>query len=90
MKNFFKKNFKLHHIIGIVLGAVAGYIYYYKVGCKTGVCPLKSNPYTMVLYGVLLGYLLVDFMVISYKKIKEYKNIINEDDTFSHEENEEK
>lgn len=90
MKNFFKKNFKLHHIIGVALGAVIGYIYYYKVGCKSGVCPLKSNPYTMILYGVLLGYLLVDFMGMSYKKIKESKNKTKEDETSSQEENEEK
>ncbi len=47
-------------ILGVVLGAVGGYIYYVKVGCVSGTCPITSNPWMSVLWGALLGYLLFD------------------------------
>jgi hypothetical protein len=47
-------------LIGIILGAIGGYIYYIEVGCATGTCPLTSNPYGSILYGALIGYLLGD------------------------------
>ncbi len=49
----------LPEIIGAVVGAIGGFIYYYKVGCATGSCPIKSNPWLMTLWGAAMGYLLV-------------------------------
>ncbi len=43
-------------LIGIGLGAVAGFLYYYLIGCKNGTCMIASNPYISVPYGSLLGY----------------------------------
>ena len=43
-------------IVGVVLGAVAGYVYYRLVGCSTGACPLTSNPYISSAYGALVGW----------------------------------
>jgi phage shock protein E len=43
----------------ILFGAAAGYAYYYFVGCQSGSCPIQSNPYFSVLYGALLGALLI-------------------------------
>lgn len=42
-------------IIGIVIGAFAGYAYYYFVGCASGTCPITSQPLTSVAYGALMG-----------------------------------
>ena len=42
----------------IGIGAALGYGYYRFVGCRSGVCPLTSNPYTSTAYGGLLGYLM--------------------------------
>lgn len=41
--------------IGVVIGAALGLLYYTKVGCVTGTCPLTSTPVGSGLYGALLG-----------------------------------
>lgn len=43
----------------VIIGGLLGYAYYKVVGCSTGACPITSNPYTSVLYGALLGGILV-------------------------------
>jgi hypothetical protein len=45
--------------LSIPLGGVAGYLYYFYIGCQSGSCPIQSNPYYSVLYGALLGAILV-------------------------------
>jgi len=47
-------------LIGVIIGMIGGYIYYLKVDCTTGACPLKSNPWLMLLWGGLIGGLLGD------------------------------
>jgi len=41
--------------IGLVIGAVFGYAYYYFIGCNTGSCPITSNPISTLIYGMLIG-----------------------------------
>ena len=41
--------------LGVLLGGIAGFGYYYYIGCATGGCPIQSNPYLMTGYGILLG-----------------------------------
>ncbi|HRZ41974.1 MAG TPA: DUF6132 family protein [Bacteroidales bacterium] len=55
-------------IIGIVLGAVGGYLYYYFIGCRSGSCPINSNPWISTLWGLLIGYLLGDMFRFRKKK----------------------
>jgi hypothetical protein len=45
--------------IPMLIGAAAGYAYYYYIGCASGVCPITSNPWISTAYGALLGALLV-------------------------------
>jgi 2-keto-3-deoxy-6-phosphogluconate aldolase len=45
---------------GIMLGGIGGYIYYLKVVCVTGGCPLTSNPIITIVWGGALGYLFSD------------------------------
>ncbi len=74
MKKFFTKNFNLFHIIGVILGAIGGYLYYHFVGCSSGTCALKSNPYIMISYGVVFGYFIFDLLISGYKKYIQKKN----------------
>ncbi len=54
--NFILKN-KLS-ILGIVVGAIGGFLYYYYVGCASGTCPITSKPLNSTAYGALMGGLL--------------------------------
>jgi len=47
-------------LAGIIAGGVAGYLYYYFIGCRSGSCPINSNPYISTIYGMILGYLVGD------------------------------
>ncbi len=53
--------------IGLVLGAIAGYLYYYYIGCASGSCAITSKPLNSTLYGSVMGGLALD-MVNDWKK----------------------
>ncbi len=57
MKSFIIK-YKLA-LLGLVIGAIAGYAYYYFVGCASGTCAITSNPYISTVYGAFMGFLLL-------------------------------
>ena len=41
----------------VLLGGIAGFAYYYFIGCQTGTCPITRNPYISTSYGMLIGLL---------------------------------
>lgn len=43
--------------LGPAIGGVLGYLYYKVVGCRTGSCPITSNPIRSIAYGALMGFL---------------------------------
>ena len=47
-------------IIGILMGDIAGFAYYYFIGCASGTCSITSNPINSTLYGALLGGLFLN------------------------------
>lgn len=47
-------------ILGIIVGGVAGYLYYYFIGCSSGSCSITSRPLNSTLYGALMGGLLLN------------------------------
>jgi hypothetical protein len=55
-------------IVGALVGALGGYIYYVKVGCLSGTCPITSDPTNSTLYGALMGFLLFGLFAKSPKK----------------------
>jgi len=61
-----KAAFQTRHYIGLAIGGVGGVLYYYLVGCQSGNCGLKSNPFYDIAMGLLIGYLIAD--MIKFKK----------------------
>jgi hypothetical protein len=49
-------------VIGAILGAVGGYLYYYFVGCASGTCGITSSPVNSTLYFAILGGLIVNLI----------------------------
>jgi hypothetical protein len=49
-----KMTFRL--IASVVLGAAGGLAYYKFIGCRSGACPITSNPYISTAYGAVIGY----------------------------------
>jgi len=43
---------------GIIIGGLAGFAYYKFIGCRTGACPITSNPWISTVYGIILGTLI--------------------------------
>lgn len=57
------KNKKLIITLSILLvGALGGFLYWKYVGCLTGTCAIKSNPYLMIGYGLLFGWVISDLV----------------------------
>ena len=54
--------------IGIVVGAIGGYLYYFYIGCASGTCAITSKPLNSTLYGALMGGLLFNMFIKSPKK----------------------
>jgi outer membrane lipoprotein SlyB len=57
-------------LIGILIGAVGGFIYWKFVGCSSGTCPITSSPVNSTIYGAIVGGLLGS----SFKKKKKTDN----------------
>jgi hypothetical protein len=57
MKKWLNKN-KLY-LIGSLLGAIGGYIYWQQIGCNSGTCAITSKPLNSTLYGAMMGALLL-------------------------------
>ena len=56
MQTFIKKN--LLTIIGVLIGAIDGFLYWKFVGCNSGTCAITSNPINSTLYGSVMGGLI--------------------------------
>ena len=69
IKNFISK-YKLT-IVGVLVGAIGGYLYYHFVGCNSGTCTITSKPLNSTLYGALMGGLFFNILKKQNKKIRE-------------------
>jgi Family of unknown function (DUF6132) len=61
-------NSKIMYIVGAIVGAILGYIYWQQVGCSSGSCTITSKPLNSSLYGALMGSLLFGMFVKENKK----------------------
>jgi outer membrane lipoprotein SlyB len=46
-------------VIGAILGAIAGFLYWNFVGCSSGSCAITSSPINSTIYGAIMGALVV-------------------------------
>jgi hypothetical protein len=62
-------------VIGVIFGAIGGYLYYYFVGCASGTCVINSSPVNSTLYFAVLGGLIVNLIKPTDNSQKENPNI---------------
>lgn len=62
-------------VVGIVIGATAGYLYWYYVGCVSGSCAITSSPINSTIYGAVMGGLLVNTFNYKRKETEEKKEL---------------
>ena len=55
--NFLKTNILV--ISGVILGSVAGYLYWKFIGCNSGTCLITSKPLNSSIYGAVMGGLML-------------------------------
>lgn len=58
------------HMIGALVGAIGGFLYWKYVGCLTGTCKITSSPINSTLYFSLMGMLVFSM----FKKISAHEN----------------
>ena len=64
---FFIKKYYIT-LIGIAIGSLAGFAYYYFVGCSSGSCPITSQWHISTMYGAFMG------LVATFPSKKKRKN----------------
>ncbi len=57
--SFLKSGSFLKPFLGTVIGGLAGFLYYYFVGCNSGSCAITGNPYMSIVWGGLFGLFVV-------------------------------
>lgn len=60
LKQFFTSRKFWKSAIALIIGGIAGFMYYYFIGCKSGSCPITSNSYISIIWGGLLGLFMVN------------------------------
>ena len=65
---FLKQNILM--IIGILIGGIVGYVYWQQVGCHSGTCVITSKPINSILYGAIMGGLLLSIFKPEQQKQK--------------------
>ena len=59
---------------GVLIGSIAGWCYWYFVGCASGTCAITSSPVNSSLYGAMMGGVLAS-MIKNEKKEEKSKQI---------------
>jgi hypothetical protein len=59
VKEFLKSWRFWRPFLGVFIGGLAGFLFYYFVGCTSGSCAITGNPCISTLWGGLMGFFVV-------------------------------
>ncbi len=65
------------YLVGTLAGGIGGYFYWLYIGCATGTCPITSSPYLSVLWGAIMGVLILS-AIFEPKKKKRMLSFLNQ------------
>jgi uncharacterized protein YcfJ len=66
MKKWFNNN--KFYVVGALIGAIAGFLYWQQIGCASGTCMITSKPINSTVYGATMGALLLGMLKKENKK----------------------
>ncbi len=67
--------------IAATVGAAAGFVYWYCVGCNSGSCAITSSPINSSIYGGVMAILLVNVFDKQKEKPASAKNVDQQSDS---------
>lgn len=70
-----KKNWLL--LVGMLVGALGGFFYWFFIGCSTGTCVITSTPFNSSLFGLIMGGMLFSIFKREKNKSKYENDSIN-------------
>lgn len=56
------------HGVGVLIGGFLGWLYWAKIGCLDGSCPIWSNMWISTGYGALLGFFIAGLIPLRKKR----------------------
>jgi len=68
VKEFFKSWYFWKPFLGVTIGGLGGFLYYFFIGCTSGTCAITSNPLGSILMGGFLGFFLTSSPCLNSKK----------------------
>ncbi|HRG57607.1 MAG TPA: hypothetical protein PK323_01545 [Bacteroidia bacterium] len=60
--------------LGVLFGAIGGYLYYTHVGCLSGTCAITASPIMSTIYGAVMGGLIFNMFEKEPKNKNDEKN----------------
>ena len=68
-------NKRVLYILGISVGSILGFLYWYYIGCASGTCPLTAKWYSSSAFGAIFGYLIIGQIIDMKNKNRENEQI---------------
>jgi hypothetical protein len=60
LKKIFSSRSFWKPVLGIIVGGILGFLYYYFIGCTSGTFAITSSPYNSIIMGSIFGLLITN------------------------------
>ncbi len=77
MKKWYKQNSLV--ILGTLVGAIGGYLYWKYIGCLSGTCAITSKPFNSTIYFAIIGALVFSLFKKNPKEKSYVESCISKD-----------